>query len=228
MKVFISWSGERSKALAEELRQWLKLVIQTLEPWISTHDIDAGVRWLDALNKELSENSFGIICLTPYNQSEPWILFEAGALANKIEKSHVVPYLIDLEPSGIHFGPLSQFQAKRANRKETRELIDTINKNLKNPLPDNQLEETFGVWWPRLDNKLRNLPELESIQKPKRSLEDMVKETLELVRQISRSTTADEIPDRLGNLSHFADPIVWSRLGISDPYHNKPPSNFLP
>lgn len=32
MKVFICWSEERSKKIAEELRTWLKTVIQQIDP----------------------------------------------------------------------------------------------------------------------------------------------------------------------------------------------------
>jgi hypothetical protein len=35
MKVFLSWSGNRSKMLANTLREWLPLVLHYLEPWVS-------------------------------------------------------------------------------------------------------------------------------------------------------------------------------------------------
>jgi hypothetical protein len=90
---------------------------------MSTTDIDAGARWNRDIDKELGETTFGIICLTKTNHSSPWILFEAGALAKTIEDTFVCPYLIDLVPSDIPSGPLTQFQAKRADEKETWELI---------------------------------------------------------------------------------------------------------
>ena len=211
MKVFISWSGERSKAVAEELRQWLKLVIQSVDPWISSHDIDAGARWLDELNKELSENSFGIICLTAENQTKPWILFEAGALAKTIGSSHVVPYLIDLEPPNIESGPLTQFQAKRANEKETWELMQAINKNLDTRLSDKHLEDTFKMFWPRLDEKLKNLPLSKPSQTPERSESDMIKETLELVRQTARE-------NKLRSLGLDPNARLSDIFGIREPY----------
>jgi len=40
MKVFISWSGQRSAAVADALRYWLPKVIQALEPWMSADDIE--------------------------------------------------------------------------------------------------------------------------------------------------------------------------------------------
>ena len=39
MKVFISWSGEKSKKIAEVFRDWLPQVIQAIEPFVSFEDI---------------------------------------------------------------------------------------------------------------------------------------------------------------------------------------------
>src|SRR4051812_34315853 len=80
MLVFLSWSGQRSKAVAEELERWLRQVIQTVEPWIST-DIDKGLRWGPELSDRLEGSKIGIICLTKDNLDTRWILFEAGALS---------------------------------------------------------------------------------------------------------------------------------------------------
>ena len=44
MKVFLCWSGTRSKGIANALHEWLPRVIQALDPWISV-DIDKGARW---------------------------------------------------------------------------------------------------------------------------------------------------------------------------------------
>ena len=96
MKVFLSWSGEKSQAVAEQLRHWIPCVIQTLEPWMSKHDIRAGMRWANELGGRLSETKFGIVCLTKSNTSAPWILFEAGALAKTVDETYVCPYLVDL------------------------------------------------------------------------------------------------------------------------------------
>jgi hypothetical protein len=86
---------------------------------MSSEDIEAGTRWGSHVTTELSVTRFGIICLTPENQTAPWLLFEAGALAKTIENTYVVPYLIDLELAEIQHGPLNQFQAKRANKTVT-------------------------------------------------------------------------------------------------------------
>ena len=49
MKVFLSWSGEASLAMAAQLKSWLPKVIQALQPWISSEDmgrVSAGPRRL--------------------------------------------------------------------------------------------------------------------------------------------------------------------------------------
>lgn len=45
MKVFISWSGKRSKAMANALKEWIPLIVQHAEPFVSDKDISAGDRW---------------------------------------------------------------------------------------------------------------------------------------------------------------------------------------
>src|SRR5690606_29258703 len=44
LKIFIGWSGTRSKAIARELRAWLPLLFDNVEPFMSDVDIDAGSR----------------------------------------------------------------------------------------------------------------------------------------------------------------------------------------
>src|SRR5262249_49198439 len=186
MKVFLSWSGARSKAAAQILRQWLPDVIQSIEPWMSAEDIDAGTRWSAETANKLAESHCGIICLTKDNQTAPWILFEAGALSKTKENTYVIPYLIDLEPSDILSGPLTQFQPKRANKSETWELIHTLNAAMDSRLTDEQLKRGFERCWNELETKLNDLPEPTGHQE-ERSQKDMLVEVLDVVRRISRT-----------------------------------------
>lgn len=96
MKVFLSWSGDRSKAVAEALHSWLPRVLQAVEPWTSFDNIERGARWAPELAQVLEETRFGILCLTPENLLSPWLLFEAGALSKTLDNTFVSPYLLDL------------------------------------------------------------------------------------------------------------------------------------
>lgn len=73
MKVFISWSGARSRAAAQAIADWLPLVIQAVEPWISTA-IDKGSRGQEEIESALGDIPVGIICLTRDNLAAPWII----------------------------------------------------------------------------------------------------------------------------------------------------------
>lgn len=158
MKVFISWSGSRSRIAAEALRGWLPSVLQALEPWLSSADITAGSRWHQELGAELSSSSFGIICLTPENQGSHWLLYEAGALSRSVENSRVVPYLVGLRKADLS-GPLSHFQAVEAEKEGTFELLRSLNNSLgvagERGLSDSGLARAHGLWWPELEAQLR-------------------------------------------------------------------------
>ena len=129
MKVFVSWSGERSRVVAAALSKWLPDVFQDLVTWMSAHNIDAGQRWGHELGEQLASTSFGILCLTPENLGSPWVLFEAGALSKVIGQAKVVPYLFQLSTTDVPF-PLAQFQSVEASRAGTLDLVKSINASL--------------------------------------------------------------------------------------------------
>jgi hypothetical protein len=65
MKVFLSWSGDTSKAIASALHDWLRFVFPEVIWWMSDRDIQAGQRWADELDRQLEATNFGILCLVP-------------------------------------------------------------------------------------------------------------------------------------------------------------------
>jgi len=109
MKVFISWSGERSRKIADLLHKWLPIVHPSVTPYLSAETIEKGVRWANDVAGGLEINNFGLLCLTPENVNAPWLLFEAGALS-KLAEARVAPILFQLRPDAIQEGPLAQFQ----------------------------------------------------------------------------------------------------------------------
>lgn len=191
MKIFISWSGQRSKAVAEALRDWLVRVIQRLEPWVSSEDIRAGARWQIEIAGVLSNTKVGILCLAPENLDSRWLNFEAGALAKTIDNvTFVCPYLIDLDPTDVPL-PLGQFQAKRADFEGTKSLVQTINDALGEvALTESQLSDAFETYWPRLKEILDNLPAPEG-QTAKRDPISLLEEILSIVRALARERYPD-------------------------------------
>lgn len=199
MNVFISWAKEPSGAVARALREWLPDVIQTVTPWVSSADIGAGERWTTEMAQALSASKVGILCVTEANQNEPWLLFEAGALAKTVEKTFVCPYLIGITPIDLSPGPLTQFMAKTATKAGTWELVQRINEAADDRRVENaRLERLFERSWSTLDERLRGFPKPE-VQQPRRPLSDMVAETLELVRSLTRAE--DSAPKQVEMLS---------------------------
>ena len=138
MDVFISWSGERSRNVAEVLKVWLKQVIQAVKLAMSAADILAGAGWNREIAKHLSETKFGIICVTRENLEEPWLQVEAGALAKTVdEATFVCPYLFgltELAPTN----PLFQFQFKQATEAGTSDLVRAMHCRPSCHNPDHQ------------------------------------------------------------------------------------------
>jgi hypothetical protein len=181
--VFISWSGERSKVAAQALKEWLPMVIQAVEPWMSDSDIDKGSRGLSEISNALGSIKIGIVCLTPENQDESWLNYEAGALSKTIdEKTRLCTYLLaGLTPEQVT-QPLGMFQHARADKEDTRKLVHSINSAVSvEPLPEARLDSVFEMLWPSLEEKLSAIPAAVGKTK-KRSVEEMVAELLDLAR----------------------------------------------
>jgi hypothetical protein len=200
MDVFISWSGERSRAAAEALRGWLPKIINAIKPWLSSEDIDKGARWGTDVATRLEAAKASIICLTPSNLHSDWILFEAGALSKTLQNTYVCPFLIGLEPSDIK-PPLAQFQATQAKKGDVLRLLRTLNSALgDNGLPDTHIEEAFEVWWPKLEAQLKSLPTENANAQAHRPDRELLEEILGLVRnqlrQSERVTSVVSAPIR--------------------------------
>lgn len=205
MKVFFSWSGARSRAAAELLRDWTKCVIQASEPWISTRDIDRGALWFSEINSGLANTSVGIICLTQANKNKPWILFEAGALAKGLSTSRVCTFLVDLDPSDIQ-DPLAQFNHTKPDADGLWNLVITLNSTLEKRLDDRILREVFDTYYPQFQRKfallLEQNPPEENVQPP--SEDEMLAQILESVRGLS---------GRIRNIERAQDSLTNTEIG---------------
>ncbi len=183
MKVFISWSGERSKLLAHSLRDWIPLVLHYVDPWLSEADIAAGERWAESVAKELEASNFGIICVTRENAGSPWILFEAGAPAKSLQGSRVIPLLLDLEFRDVT-GPLAQFQAKKLEKSGLNEVINSINQVANHEVPEARAIQLFEALWPEFEKKVASIPQQASPAKHTRPQHEILEELVASVRSL--------------------------------------------
>jgi hypothetical protein len=188
MKVFLSWSGHKSHEVALALRDWLPSVIQTIQPYVSSEDIDKGARWSTDIAKELEDSTFGLLCVTKENIEAPWLLFEAGALSKMMDKSSVCPFIFDLKRAEVK-GPILQFQSTIFEKEDVKKLILSINKACgESSLKEDFLIKTFDVWWPNLEKNLNKITDNKVEEKPEQIKGDGITNTmLEEILELSRT-----------------------------------------
>lgn len=198
MKVFLSWSGETSKKIAEQFKEWLPLVIQQVEPYMSS-EMEKGVRWSEDIHKELQDSAFGLIFLTPDNIEKPWISYEAGALANKLDSTNVSPFYFSISPSDIQNSPLTLFQATKNDKSDILKLIKSLNRKLpaEKQMDDTRLTKTFEQWWPSLEKNLQksvtpHSPIIKEINFD--PMEEVVENTRSILREIHNLRTKQASP----------------------------------
>jgi hypothetical protein len=155
MRIFISWSGDKSQAVARALGDWLPSVMHGVDPFVSSTNIDGGANWRAEVSANIAAADFGVLCVTRENRLAPWLNFEAGALANSMVERRVVPFAVDLAPVDVG-DPLAQLFGLQANETGARALVESINhaRPAEQQLTDRRLGESFIRWWPDLESTL--------------------------------------------------------------------------
>jgi len=186
MKVFLSWSGERSKETAVLFQEWIRSVLQAVDPWMST-DIDRGAVWFNQIGNQLADTSIGVIFLTQANKNAPWILFEAGALAKGLPSTtKVCTFLVDLSNADVGL-PLSNFNSTQATKENVLGLVKTLNNALPLPLADAVLTRTYDKFWPDFETKFKEIiNRAPLVQLVGRSEKEMIEEILETTRSLDK------------------------------------------
>lgn len=195
MLVFLSWSGERSEAVAQKLSEWLPLVINAVDPWVSV-EMEKGTRWSPEIADKLEKSRIGILCLTAENLQAPWLLFEAGAIS-KTKDAQVCTFLLGLRDSDVEL-PLGQFQHTKVVKDDVWRLVNTISKKViaaGEKAPDEKtLEKSFKTWWPDLEGELRAINERGAPGAPrKREVAEVMEEMVKTVRGIEQRLDRLEI-----------------------------------
>lgn len=195
MKVFLSWSGVRSREVADALKDWISCVIQAVKPWVSTQDIDRGAIWFSEIGAQLQDTAVGVICLTKENKERPWILFEAGALAKGLTTSRVCTFLIDLQPADVR-EPLSQFNHTFPAKDSMLALLRTLNAALGDRALDPKiLDQVFDTYYPQFDDRFRqilvNTPD--AAAEPPKAPEDALNEILSVTKGLANRMSRVEV-----------------------------------
>lgn len=187
VKIFLSWSGEQSRQLADAFANWLPNVLQHVEPYISSKNIGLGERALDNIKNELETSSFGIVFVTKENIKAPWINYEAGAISNSLGVKKVIPVMYDCELIDLDNSPLRQFQAaKDLEQENVGRIIMAINSVSEEfKLSDDRVERAFNQWWGVLKDelaKIKTIGNSAKVNEKELSVEEMTRATYRLLQ----------------------------------------------
>jgi hypothetical protein len=205
MRVFVSWSGEKSRRFGEALRSWLPNVHQRIEVFFSPNDIEKGAKWATEIETQLRDTQYCVVCLTPDALKSPWINFEAGAISKGIGQNRITPVLLDLTKSEVS-GPLSHFQLTDFNKEEMRKVLQGINGSSEDGrLTHEMLNRAFDRWWPDLENDViavaKTTPTAETPAKSSREIaEETLLNTREIVRQMGAASPPAKQPRQFAGI----------------------------
>ncbi|MBQ3432271.1 MAG: toll/interleukin-1 receptor domain-containing protein [Clostridia bacterium] len=194
MKVFVSWSGELSKSIAELIQKWLPCIIQSVDVFFSSNDIEKGENWDSKITSELKESKYGIVCLTEDNVLAPWIHFESGALANTLD-AKVATLMVNITPTEIK-GPLSRYQATKLERDDFYQLICNINEQCEQPMKPEVLKTLFDNLWVNMNAEFNSIisthQKRASTKKKQINNDEAIEEILVLLRKQNSIITSPE------------------------------------
>jgi hypothetical protein len=180
MDVFISWSKERSHALALAVAKFLPLALPQTEVFISDA-IPKGERWDEEIHRHLKSARVGIACVTGENVKEAWLMYEAGAIAGALDR-RLIPLLLDVAKGDLG-QPLGGFQACEISRDEMRKLCSSVNDYLEKKLPAATREEFFDAFWPRFEASVNAIKAMSpSTAAPQRGDDEKLDELVQLAR----------------------------------------------
>jgi hypothetical protein len=173
-KVFLCWSGTRSRHYAEIVRDWLPNVLgASLQPAVSTQ-IEKGSAWFDELRNVLDNSDCGILCLTAEAVGSPWVHFEAGLLVRALSTSsnsarpetkerRVFPLLCDITGEVLK-GPPSAYQSTSArDLDDVLRLIEAIYQIMPaNERPEfTEVTKSLRDHWDSSQTLFSNIPRIE-------------------------------------------------------------------
>lgn len=182
MKIFISWSGSLSKAVALDLKEWLPKVIQVAEPWVSEVDIPKGTPWFDEVRDALKAAAVGILVVTPESAKSAWLNYEAGSIAQILTNRRVCPFVVGMTTAQVE-PPLGLLNGTEANN--GADVLNFLLSVAPKDVKAEAIEHAFTREWPdfqvllerRVDESRR-----EGAPPATRTMEDKIDEVLGFVR----------------------------------------------
>lgn len=189
-KVFISWSGPVSKAAANAALPLLSDMFDGLVFFVSNASISAGDRSLNVVHEELNDAVAGILMVTAENQRNPWLNFEAGALARQVSdsKRYVIPLFLQADSLADLKLPIGDFHAVLLDEEGVTKMFESL--GLVSGLGAGRGQSKFNNFGPAFISKVERALEAQHVtsaattpEEP-RTTDDKVDELLLSVREL--------------------------------------------
>jgi hypothetical protein len=181
-----------------------------VEPWVSSEDIAKGKRWGQELGRRLQACQYCVACITPGTEVEPWVNFEAGAIAKSLDAAHVSPILLGVEQSDLDGLPLAQFQCTKFSEREMLKLLRSINAAAGSPLADQDLIRNLRNTWTALFKRVERIS-LERVDEDEDDDEDDGVEVLDELEEdilVRMARLGDETADADSIARHIGATLV--------------------
>jgi hypothetical protein len=185
-KVFISWSRECAKLIAEKLKRYIECVFP-VDVFVSSASISCGESFRTRIEREMADCFMGVMVLTEANKGAEWLMFEAGAIAG-VGAKRLCSINFNRRDNAIE-SPVSVFQAvndlpkRRDKRSALFSLFKSINEELQVYTPEN-LAVVFDHYWFKFEDNLNFWEVIERILNDKNNGCDLFIEESRTIRQL--------------------------------------------
>lgn len=233
LKIFLSWSGAESHALAKVLHEWLPGVLPFVEPWMSSEDIAKGRRWATDIGESLEGSSYCIVCVTPGVERQPWVNFEAGAVSKIVERSRVSPLLRGLSVEDLGSLPLAMFQCTTCDKDDIRKLLRSIAAAGPAGRDATRIDGRLDRTWAWFSDQVGRIPATASAPRPSEAFDDHAGDEVllddeeeqvltilvaEFPRSVFQSDVAEQTRQPPVRIQRHLDRLVELRLVDGDLY----------
>lgn len=111
-QLFISWSGEKGKKVADLIYDWIGVIYKNVKGnvFLSTR-MEPGILGFTEIMSALDNCTRGFFIMTQERIDSPWIHFEAGAVFKAKDTNWIIPIYVDINRNTLGNGPLSEFQS---------------------------------------------------------------------------------------------------------------------
>lgn len=223
MKIFLNWSGEESRRVADLLREWLPELFDSVEPWMAADTFGRNNRWLEANSGGFDQAAMIVACITRANIHSDWSSLDPSSFEYSV--ADIPPQLVLLASPDVNletFRPIKHpYNVLELGHDGLEILVQQINGLTDRPVQNDVLIDRFAAMWPRFEAKLKNR---ESRAQVAASVNKDVEGRMPDHMEREASIGSSEIDDLRERLIELTDSFTALRASIVPPTGGREPA----